>query len=80
MEYYGSPVTAAPAPAPAAGMYFQPTLHPAATHIPTNPATLEYMYFPVQVYDDTDYVELELPDAASGDCVSGAATKTYCKS
>ena len=71
MEYYGSPVAAAPA-APPAGMYFHPhhqhpALHPSIATTITNP--LEYMYFPVQVYDDSDFVELDLPDAAI-DCVS----------
>ena len=57
--------TAAPNPltaghiAAGASMWY-PALQPA------NPlaAAAEYMYVPVQVYDDTDYVELELPDMA----------------
>ena len=57
MDYY-SPVAAHPA-----GMYFHPGALPQAPH------PLEYMYFPVQVYDDSDYVELELPEVTA-ECVS----------
>ena len=69
MDYY-SPVAAVTAPAAAAaaaaGMFYQPA---AAAALPTPP--LEYMYFPVQVYDTEtpDYVELELPEVQA-DCVS----------
>ena len=59
------PLTAGPVAAAAgAGMWY-PALQPGPAGNPlAAAAAAEYMYVPVQVYDDTDYVELELPDIA----------------